>query len=186
MTGRWGVYEPGRRWGRSPGSAWLVLERVGHQVVQFGGPVLELLTESRTRFDQRLAGLGPDVLADDFDYGRFLARLRADDPTRGIGDALIDQRNVAGIGNIWKAEGCWEAAVDPWRAVSAVSDDEARTIIEMLRPRMLHSARHGRMDGEPRAFRRAGRPCPRCGTAIAADRQGDGNRTTFWCPACQH
>jgi len=111
MTGTWGVYPPGRRWGRSPRLAWLVLERGGHQVVQFNGPVLELMTEGRARFDQRLAGLGPDVLAPRFDAARFLARLRADDYTRGIGDALLDQRNVAGIGNIWKAEGCWDRPV---------------------------------------------------------------------------
>ena len=120
MTGSWGVYGPGRALAALARRAWLVLERAGHQVVQFDGPVLELLTESRIRFDQRLAGLGPDVLAAEFDADRFLARLRGDDQTRGIGDALLDQRNVAGIGNIWKAEGCWEAAVDPWRPVSEV------------------------------------------------------------------
>jgi endonuclease-8 len=185
MTGTWGVYAPGRRWGRSPRLAWLVLEHGGHQVVQFNGPVLELLTEGRTRFDQRLAGLGPDVLADEFDVARFLARLRGDDPTRGIGDALLDQRNVAGIGNIWKAEGCWEAAVDPWRPVSAVTDEEAVAIITGLRPRMLQSAQTGRMAGEARVFRRNGRPCPRCGATILARGQGDDNRTTFWCPGCQ-
>jgi endonuclease-8 len=185
MTGTWGVYPPGHRWGRSPRLAWLVLERAGHQVVQFNGPVLELVTESRTRFDQRLAGLGPDVLAPSFDQERFLARLRSDDPTRGIGEALLDQRNVAGIGNIWKCEGCWEAAVDPWRPVSAVTDEEAMAIISAVRPRMAHSARHGRMAGEPHVFRRHGRPCPRCGARLAARGQGDDNRTTFWCPGCQ-
>jgi endonuclease VIII len=185
MTGTWGVYPPGRRWGRSPGLVWLVLERGGHQVVQFNGPVLELMTESRIRFDQRLAALGPDILAEEFDSARFLARLRADDPTRGIGEALLDQRNVAGVGNIWKAEGCWEAAVDPWRPVSSVSDEEAMAIICAVRPRMMHSARHGRMEGEPRVFRRAGRPCPRCGSEVLARGQGDDNRTAFWCPGCQ-
>ena len=78
----------------------------GTEIVEFDGPRLELLTEGRTRFDQRLAALGPDVLAPAFDMPRFLARVRADDPTRPIGDALLDQRNVAGIGNIWRAEGC--------------------------------------------------------------------------------
>jgi endonuclease-8 len=185
MTGTWGVYAPGRRWGRSPRLAWLVLERGGHQVVQFNGPLLELMTESRTRFDQRLAGLGPDILADVFDAPRFLARLRADDPTRGIGDALLDQRNLAGIGNIWKSEGCWEAAVDPWRPVSSVTDEEVMAIVSGVRPRMLHSARHGRMSGEPSVFRRAGRPCSRCGATVMARGQGDDNRTTFWCPGCQ-
>ena len=187
MTGTWRVYPPGTgpRPPRSPRLAWLVLERAGHQVVQFNGPVLELVTESRTRFDQRLAGLGPDVLAPSFDQERFLARLRSDDPTRGIGEALLDQRNVAGIGNIWKCEGCWEAAVDPWRPVSAVTDEEAMAIISAVRPRMAHSARHGRMAGEPHVFRRHGRPCPRCGARLAARGQGDDNRTTFWCPGCQ-
>jgi endonuclease VIII len=185
MTGTWGVYAPQRRWGRSPRLAWLVLERAGHQVVQFNGPLLELMTESRSRFDQRLAALGPDILADAFDSPRFLARLRADDPTRGIGDALLDQRNVAGIGNIWKSEGCWEAAVDPWRPLASVGDDEALAIISAVRPRMQHSARHGRMQGEPHVFRRAGRPCPRCGSKVLARGQGDDNRTTFWCPGCQ-
>jgi endonuclease-8 len=185
MTGTWGVYAPGRRWSRSPRLAWLVLERGGHQVVQFNGPVLELMTESRTRFDQRLAALGPDILAGDFDSERFLARLRADDPTRGIGEALLDQRNVAGIGNIWKSEGCWEAALDPWRPVSSVSDEEVMAVIAAVRPRMRHSAQHGRMEGEPRVFRRAGRPCPRCGGKVMAHGQGDDNRTAFWCPGCQ-
>jgi len=185
MTGSWGVYAPGQHGRRSMRRAWLVLERGGHQVVEFDGPVLELLTEGRARSDQRLAALGPDVLAESFDFERFAARLRADDPTRGIGDALLDQRNVAGIGNIWKAEGCWEAAIDPWRRVSDVSDAEARLIIELVRPRMLESALSGRMRDQPRVFRRVGQPCSRCGGRIRARGQGDDNRTTFWCPGCQ-
>ena len=185
MTGSWGVYPPGRRWRRSSRRAWLVLVRGGVEVVQFDGPVLELLTDSRARFDRRLAALGPDVLAPTFDFDRFLARLRGDDFTRGIGDALLDQRNVAGIGNMWKAEGCWETAIDPWRPVGEVGDDEARAIIDALRPRMLESARTGDQDSGRRVFRRHGQPCPRCGVAIRARGQGDDNRTTFWCPGCQ-
>jgi endonuclease-8 len=186
MTGSWGVYGPGRRWGRSARRAWLVMSRGGHEVVQFDGPVLELLTESRTRFDQRLAGLGPDVLAGEFEFGRFLARLRADDYTRGIGDALLDQRNVAGIGNLWKSEGCFDAAIDPWRPLSAISDAEAVAIIEALRPRMLESARTGQQSSGLRVFRRNGHPCPRCSQRILARGQGEDNRTTFWCAGCQH
>jgi endonuclease-8 len=185
MTGSWGVYPPGRRWRRAPRRAWLVLERGGVQVVQFDGPVLELLTEARARTDQRLAALGPDVLAEPFDFDRFLARLHGDDPTRGIGDALLDQRNVAGIGNIWKSEGCWEAQIDPWRPLGEVTDAEARSIIELVRPRMLESATTGRMRDQANVFRRPRQPCPRCGTRILARGQGDDNRTTFWCPGCQ-
>ncbi len=197
MTGSWGVYpkDPERR--RSARRAWLILRSRGHEVVQFGGPVLELLTEGRARFDQRLSRLGPDVLAAEFEAERFLGLLRSDDPTRGIGDALLDQRNVAGIGNIWKSEGCWEAAIDPWRAVSSVSDAEAVAIIAGIRPRMIQSAQTGRMNDTPRVFRRVGRPCPRCGTPVRSRAgglgrspsgllpTGDDNRTTFWCPECQ-
>ncbi|MGA9858537.1 MAG: DNA-formamidopyrimidine glycosylase family protein [Solirubrobacteraceae bacterium] len=185
MTGSWGVYAPGRRWRRSPRRAWLVLARGGVEVVQFDGPVLELMTESRTRFDLRLAALGPDILASDFDHAAFLRRLRGDDHTRGIGDALLDQRNLAGIGNLWKSESCWDAGIDPWRRVSEVSDAEACAIVDAARPRMLESARTGDQDAGLRVYRRNGRPCPRCGTTIRARGQGDDNRTTFWCPGCQ-
>jgi endonuclease VIII len=188
MTGMWGVYGPGRtgsRPTRSARRAWIVLRSADHEVVEFDGPLLELITEGRTRFDQRLAALGPDVLAAEFDSRRFLARLRSDDQTRTLGDALLDQRNVAGIGNIWKAEGCWEAAVDPWRAVGGVSDDEAVAIIDAVRPRMSRSATLGHRAIEPRVYGFAGRPCPRCGAAIVARGQGDANRTTYWCPGCQ-
>lgn len=226
MTGSWAVYEAARAgqrpashpgsperagpasssWRRSPRRSWLVLTRAGHEVVEFDGPVLELLTESRIRFDQRLSGLGPDILAEVFEADRFLARLRADDHTRGLGDALLDQRIVAGIGNLWKSEGCWDAAVDPWRPLAQVSDEEALAIVDALRPRMFESARTGNQGAGQRVFRRPGQPCFRCGATILtragglgrspsglakagpARRHpaGDDNRTTFWCPGCQH
>jgi endonuclease VIII len=185
MIGVWGVYGPGQRWGRSPRRAWIVLRSRDHEVVEFDGPVLELITAGRMRFDQRLAALGPDVLAAEFDSDRFLRRLRSDDQTRRIGDALLDQRNAAGIGNIWKAEGCWETGVDPWRRVSEVTNREAVAIINAVRPRMTRSATLGPRAIEPRVYGLAGRPCPRCGTPIAARGQGDANRTTYWCPGCQ-
>jgi endonuclease-8 len=186
MTGAWGVYPPGRRWTRSPARAWIVLTRGGTDVVQFDGPVLELMTAGRTRFDQRLAALGPDVLAHQFDRSRFLARLRGDDPTRPIGDALLDQRTIAGIGNIWKSEGCWEAGIDPWRALGQVSDGEAMAIVEGARPRMLRSGLEGPRAARLRIYRRVGRPCPRCGAPIRSRAQGEGARMTYWCDGCQH
>jgi endonuclease-8 len=185
MTGAWGVYGPGRRWGRSPRRAWLVLRAAGHEVVQFDGPVLELMTASRTRFDQRISGLGPDILAPELDEQRFLARLRADDPTRPIGDALLDQRTIAGIGNLWKCEGCFAAEVDPWRATGEVSDEEALHIVRLTRPRMQESAHDGHQTRHRAIYDRAGRPCPRCGATIAQRGQGDDNRATYWCPGCQ-
>jgi endonuclease-8 len=185
MTGVWGTYERGRRWGRSPGRAWLVLRTPSHEVVEFDGPLLELLTESRARFDRRLAMLGPDVLADEFDAELFLRRLRADDPTRPIGETMLDQRTIAGIGNLWKAEACWEAGVSPWRATAEVSDEEALSVVAAARPRMLASVAHGHQGRDQHVYGRAGRPCPRCGARIRARGQGDDNRRTFWCPRCQ-
>ncbi|MFL5824559.1 MAG: DNA-formamidopyrimidine glycosylase family protein [Solirubrobacteraceae bacterium] len=201
MSGKWLVSGSPRPWRR----AWIVLRAGDRWVVELDGPLLELMTDSRSRFDQRLAALGPDVLAERFDRDRFLSRLHSDDPTRSLGDALLDQRNVAGIGNIWKAEGCWEAEVDPWRQLSGVSDEDALAVIEAVRPRMLLSATHGPRAIDPRVYNRAGRPCPRCGTTVqgraggyaphavrarrigAAPRPpaGEANRTTYWCPRCQ-
>jgi endonuclease VIII len=185
MRGWWGVYRRGERWGRSPRRAWLVLRTPEHEVVQFDGPVLELMTEGRTRSDQRLAGLGPDVVADDFSERAALARLREDDQTRGVGDALLDQRNLAGMGNIWKSEGCFRAEVDPWRPLSQVTDDEILAIVRTVRPLMRRSAAGPGHLPEPSVYARAGRPCQRCGEVVRVRGQGDDNRATFWCPRCQ-
>jgi endonuclease-8 len=185
MSGAWGVYPRGARWRRGPARAWIVLSREGKDVVQFDGPVLELMTESRSRFDLRLAALGPDVLAESFDFERFLGRLREEDPTRPIGDALLDQRTIAGIGNIWKSEGCWEASISPWRPVGELADEEAVAIVERVRPRMLRSGRLGPRHAGEVLWRRAGAPCPRCGAPIRSARMGEGARVTFWCPRCQ-
>jgi endonuclease-8 len=185
MTGAWRVHPDGARWARAPHRAWLVLRAGGHDVVQFDGPVLELLTETRRRFDLRLAQLGPDIIKDDFDAADVLRRLREDDPTRGIGDALLDQRTIAGLGNLWKAEACWLAEVDPWRPAGTVSDDEVRTILAKTRPLMQQSARDGNQARHRKIYNNAGRACPRCGERILARGQGDDNRTTYWCPGCQ-
>ena len=184
MGGKWGVYRRGERWRRSPRRAWLVIRTEEHEVVQFDGPVLELMSDSRTRFDQRLAALGPDILDDELDERAVLRRLRGDDPSRGIGDALLDQRTVAGIGNMWKAEACWSVRLDPWRPVSEVTDEEAMAVLRAAREAMLDSLER-RLRTRRAVYDRAGLPCPRCRTPIRARGQGDDNRTTFWCPSCQ-
>lgn len=184
MSGQWGVYRRGERWRRSPRRAWLVIRTEQHEVVEFDGPVLELMTDSRTRFDRRLATLGPDVLAPELDERRFLELLRSDDQSRGIGDALLDQRNLAGVGNMWRAEGCFLAGIDPWRRLADVSDVEALAVVRELRPLMQASA-EGRRPQQRWVYDRAGRPCRRCDTPIRARGQGDDNRTAYWCPSCQ-
>lgn len=185
MTGTWGVYRADQRWGRSRRRAWLVLKSVGGEAVQFDGPVLELRSDSELRRDPRLAALGPDVLAEDFDASAVLRRLRKGDPDRPFGEALLDQRVVAGVGNIWKAEACFAAGVDPWRTASDVQETEVLAVLELARERMAESVRRG-FHARPRAvYRRARMPCPRCGTTIRSCGQGEENRTTYWCPGCQ-
>ena len=185
MTGSWGTYTAAERWHRAPQRAWLVLRTERGQVVQFDGPVLELLTDSRTRSDRRLALLGPDILAPELDEGEFLRRLRQYDPSRPIGEALLHQRTIAGIGNLWKCEGCFAAAIDPWRPTGRCSDEEALAIVRATRPRMQQSARDGMQDRHRVVYKAPGRPCPRCGEPIRERGQGDENRATFWCQSCQ-
>ena len=160
-------------------------------MLQFNGPVLELMTDSRTRLDRRIAGLGPDILAPELDEARFLRRLREDDPTRPIGDALLDQRTIAGIGNLWRARAASPPRIDPWRPTGEVSDEEVLAILGETRPRMQASAVDGKQDRFKVIFGKAGRPCPRCledgvVSLIQVRGQGDDNRRTFWCETCQH
>jgi endonuclease-8 len=157
----------------------------GVDVVQFDGPVLELMSDARVRSDPRLAGLGPDVIGPGFDSERFLRRLREDDPTRPIGDALLDQSTIAGIGNLWKAEACFAAGLDPWRASSEVSDEQVMAAVGFAREHMSRSAREGFAARPKAVYRRAGMPCGRCGALIRQRGQWEDNRLTFWCPGCQ-
>ncbi|HEX3910577.1 MAG TPA: DNA-formamidopyrimidine glycosylase family protein [Solirubrobacteraceae bacterium] len=186
MTGSWGVHREGARWRRAARRAWIVISAGEWRVVEFDGPLLELLRESRTRFDRRLAALGPDVIGERFDLAAVLARLRAQNPTRAVGEALLDQRVLAGIGNVWKSESCFAAAVNPWRALERLRDEEAVAILEFAHERMTRSAALDGFSTRPRVvYKRAGQPCERCGARIRSHGQGDENRTTYWCPGCQ-
>lgn len=186
MTGSWGVHPLGTRWKRAPRRAWLVLRRGEIEVVQFDGPILELMTSARARGDRNLAQLGPDILADGaLDEARIVRRLREDDPTRPFGDALLDQRIVAGLGTVWRAEACWAAQVDPHRVTGKVGDDEVLTALRDVRPRMQESARRGTEARQRTCYGRGGKPCDRCGTKIRQSSLGDDNRRLFWCPGCQ-
>ncbi len=185
MSGAWGVWREGERWSRPRRRAWLVIRAAGYEVVEFDGPVLELSSEARLRRDPRIAGLGEDVLGAELDPALFLRRLRALDPRRPIGDALLDQHVVAGIGNVWKAETCFALGVDPWRELAAVSDAEALALLSFAREHMRVAASVG-VRARPHAVHgRAGMPCPRCGTTIRSRGQWENNRLTFWCPGCQ-
>ncbi len=173
MKGRWLVL---RRESRIFGRPWLVLRGDDYVGAMFNGAVLEL--------DRGVARrVGPDILAQPPDFDAMLASIRRADQKRAVGDVLLDQRLVAGIGNLWKAESLWAAGVSPWRRLADVSDTELRAVLEHA-----HRLMRNRLDGAPgrvQVYRRKGRPCRRCGTPIRSWPQGDGARMAYWCPECQ-
>jgi endonuclease-8 len=172
MSGRWRVQARGSRLFGRP---WLVLRGAKREAVLWNGPVLELT-------DRAVRRLGPDILAQPPDLEAMISNLRRE-PGRAIGDALLDQRLVAGIGNVWRAEALWEARVSPWRSLEEVSDGELRAVLEAAHEFMTASVE---TSWDRRVvYNRAGRGCRRCGTPIEARGQGDENRTAYWCPACQ-
>jgi endonuclease VIII len=148
--------------------------------------VVELV---RTRDEQRITGhLGPDLLGPDWDSAEAVRRLRAQ-PSRPIAEALLDQRNLAGIGNVYKAEVLFMRGISPWQATGSV--DELDEVVDLARQLLeLNKDRIGRVTtGSPRrgedtwVYGRRGRPCHRCGSAIRV--QGQADRITYWCPKCQ-
>jgi len=172
MSGRWQVHARGSK---LVGRPWLVLRGAEREGVLWNGPVLEL-------DDRAVRRLGPDILAQPPDLEAMIANLRRDH-RRAIGDALLDQRLVAGIGNLWKAEALWEAGVSPWQPAVEVSDEELRAVLQAAHELMTTSVETRR---ERRlVYNRAGRGCRRCGTPIEARGQGEANRTAYWCPSCQ-
>ena len=183
MRGTWHLYESGERWRRPAHQAWISLAGRGREAVNFGGSTMRIAREAQLRRDPRLARLGPDLLAEDFDRSAAPGRLRAAGPAAELGDALLDQTLIAGIGNIFKSEGCFEAKVDPGRPLSTVADEELASVLELTRALMLEAAETGRQPS--RVYRRSGQPCQRCGTAIRSRAQGDSARITYWCPRCQ-
>ena len=199
MTGSWHRYRPEEPWRRPPARARLVIEVPGAVAVCFDAPVVELLEQRAEPVHPALGRLGPDLLAPDFDPGEAVRRLR--DPARAatsIGEAIVDQRALAGIGNVYKSEILWLERVAPSSAVADL-DDEALTRLVTTGRRLLqaNAERGGGPErvttGADRArvgplyvYGRAGRPCRRCGTAISSTRQGrELPRTTYWCATCQ-
>jgi endonuclease-8 len=172
MSGRWTV----RPKGVIVGSPWLILEGEELAAVLWNGPVLELHLRA-------LARLGPDILATPPALAEMLARLRGADQTRTLGESLLDQSLVAGIGNMWLAETLWSARLSPWRRRAHGGDVERRTALETAAGLMRVALDGGR--GQRRVYRLAGRPCPRCDTTIESRGLGDHNRTAYWCPSCQ-
>jgi endonuclease-8 len=188
MEGTWHVHPVGSRWRRPAHTARVVLrtattEAVGYQV---------LLDLVRTDDEADLVGhLGPDLLGPDWDAAVAIQRLSVDQSVP-IGDALLDQRNLAGVGNVYKSELCFLGRVDPLTPVGAVPDlpaivAKAKQLLEVnkSRPTRITTA-DTRRGYQLWVYGRRG-PCLRCGTRIAKADQGPPGqqRPTYWCPTCQ-
>jgi endonuclease-8 len=173
MSGRWQVRARGEA---VRGTPWLVLAGREREAVLWNGPVLELTARGTRR-------LGPDILADPTDLAAMVGNLRREHQARELGDALLDQRLVAGIGNLWKAELLWRARVSPWLPLADATDDELERVLREA-ARLMRASVEGRRE-ERAVYRKAGRPCPRCRESIRSRGQGDDNRTAYWCPGCQ-
>jgi endonuclease-8 len=169
MKGRWRVLAADAEVGGSP---WLVLRGTRHAAVLWHGPVLELGRGPVGR-------LGPDVMSSPPDMAGMVARLRAADQSLAIGKALLDQRLVAGIGNLWRAEALHAAGISPWRRLGGLADEELERALQAAHD-LMTSGRRGHA-----VYRRAGMPCRRCGAAIRSRPQGDQARMAYWCPGCQ-
>jgi endonuclease-8 len=181
MEGSWHVYRPTSRWREPVHRARLILGNADWRAVGFQLGTVEVV--ERDAEHTVVGHLGPDILGDDWSLDEATRRLAGDQP-RPIVEALLDQRNIAGVGNVWKSEGCFLAGLSPWRPIETVTDEQVMRAIREMRPLMMRSVEQG---GKQRrwVFERSGRPCRRCSTLIRFRGQGDDNRNTFWCPECQ-
>ncbi|MFC8131489.1 Fpg/Nei family DNA glycosylase [Streptomyces sp. NPDC057302] len=193
MDGSWRVYAPGERWSGGPGhQIRAILGNAERTAVGYRLPVLELL---RTADEDKAVGhLGPDLLGPDWDPERALGNLLAA-PDRALGEALLDQRNLAGIGNVYKSELCFLLNVTPWLPVGDLPPETAdripalaKKLLEANRDRSARTTTGRDRPGQRLyVYGRRARPCLRCGTPIRLGEQGDGSRSrpTYWCPTCQ-
>jgi endonuclease VIII len=210
MNGSWHTYPAGARWQR-PAADMRVLVGTGDAVaVGFNVPIAELLTAQQLARHEELQALGPDLLSDaggvegrsaqTFDRDEVMRRMRAHDRD-AIGDVLLNQRTIAGIGNVLKSEILFIAGLDPFTPVRGLTDADLHRVIDAARdllvanvlepPQTLHRSigRRTTRSMDPNAklwvYSRGGKPCRRCGTQIQSRKTGVDARLTYWCPRCQ-
>jgi endonuclease VIII len=191
MTGSWHVYRPGDVWRKPTHYAALQLAINSLEVICFSPRLLELLTADQLRRHPHLTRLGPDLLSKEFDVDAAVARFRAHNHVP-LGEAVMNQTIVCGIGNIYKSEVLFILQLDPFAAVAKFSNDELRRIIAKARYLLRlnsggpnRTTRFGSDAGRMWVYGRSGTPCPKCGAIIRLRRQGEAGRTTCWCPDCQ-
>jgi endonuclease-8 len=195
MHGSWHLYRPGERWQRPPRAARIRIDTDAWVAVAFDVPVAEFVREADVHRHRPLAMLGPDLTDPAFNRAEALTRLAAAGD-RPIGDALLDQRIVAGLGNVLRSEALFVAGVHPERAAGRMDGNELTRLLDTAATLLQRNAR---ADGTPMrnttgrrapgealwVYGRTGQRCRRCGTAIRSTARGVDARRVYWCPACQ-
>jgi endonuclease VIII len=191
MTGSWHLYRPGERWWKPAHFARGVIETDDFVAVCFNAPVFELLGKDGAAHHPSLASLGPDLLKPDFDAGEARRRLR-DRNGLALGEAVMAQSAIAGIGNIFKSETLFLCKANPFAPVSAFDDAALDAVVAKARELMKRNTGEGprvtrRALAGPRywVYRRSGEGCLRCGATVRMRRQGEAQRSTYFCPQCQ-
>jgi endonuclease-8 len=202
MNGSWHVYRHGERWWRGPQAMRVRVDTADWVAVAFDVPVAEFVTAKQLASTDPVAALGPDLLKPDFDRDEAIRRVRAAGALP-IAQALLDQRLVAGIGNVYKSEVLFLAGIHPDTPASAVPQESIARVMDIARSLLGDNV----VEGTPAAiqtyrslrrtdrrsdpsdslwvYSRAGQPCRRCGTSIASKKMGPDARATYWCPTCQ-
>ena len=210
MNGSWHIYPAGARWQRPAREMRVLVGTADAVAVGFNVPIADLLTPQQLARHEELRALGPDLLADaggvdgrstrTFDRDEVMRRMRAHEHD-AIGDALLNQRTIAGIGNVLKSEILFIAGLDPFVPVRGLTDADLRRVIDAAREQLaanvmepsqtLHRSigRRTTRSMDPNAtlwvYSRGGKPCRRCGTRIQSRKTGVDARLTYWCPRCQ-
>ncbi len=202
MSGSWHIYRAGERWRRGRAHMRIVLAAGDFEAVAFDVPVARFYTARTLARQSAIPAPGSDVLQPEFDSEDALARLSAEAGAQ-VADALLNQRVMAGIGNVFKSEICFACGVNPFRKVASLTQEQKLCLVDTARRQMAanvkedspagivtyQGARRTTGGGDPGSrlwvYGRQGRACRRCGAAILMRKQGVGARSTYWCPQCQ-
>ena len=202
MHGSWHLYRPGECWRRSPSAMRVLVGTADVVAVAFDVQDAQFVADRALARDTPLGRLGPDLLATDFDVGEAIARAAAR-TGHPVGEVLLDQRVMAGVGNVFKSEVLFVAGVSPFAPVETLDAGRLRAVVDTARALLRANVGLGpdaaslwsgglrrttrRLNPGERlwVYGRAGRPCRRCGTAIECRAQGEDARLTYWCPRCQ-
>jgi endonuclease-8 len=207
MSGSWHLYRAGERWRLARSKMRVVIRTDAWEAVLFNAQIAEFHTARSLERSSQVPKLGPDVLSDEFTVDGGVARLEAyarEYPEAEVGVVLLNQRVIAGLGNVYKSEVAFAAAVNPWRAMRTVTRGEMEKMVEFSLRYMKANVVDGkgdgivtyagnrrtthRMDKEERlwVYGRQGQECRRCGAAVMMRKQGEQARVTYWCPECQN